>query len=398
MALKSVDPRDVSAIDLASGATPAPEPRVVVVNRFPPAEIVRGSLVVIGVGAALYLLWRIQEVLFLLMLAILLATAIEPLVNRLRRGPFTRGSGVLAVYTAIVVVIGVPAYIIVPNVVSQGGAFASAMPDRLQGLRGYATNLQPRPVSTLALGAIDNAISALQTADRPVAQDQVIEAGATAAHTLISFFTVFVLAYYWLVERASIKRVLLRTVPVRHARGVNTVWMEVEEKLGGWVRGQLLLMLAIGIMATVAYFALGLPNPALLGVTAGLFEIIPMIGPFLAFAPAVLVALAVVDPARALAVAACALVIQQIESNVLVPRVMGRTVGVSPLTVLLGILIGSSLAGLPGAFLAVPLAGAMQVIMAHALRTEDPSQSEEHHDPVDRAAHQGAVSPHRTLA
>jgi predicted PurR-regulated permease PerM len=231
-----------------------------------------------------------------------------------------------------------------------------------------------------------------------VAQDQVIEAGATAAHTLISFFTVFVLAYYWLVERASIKRVLLRTVPVRHARGVNTVWMEVEEKLGGWVRGELLLMLAIGIMAGIAYFVLGLPNPALLGVAAGLFEIIPMIGPFLAFAPAVLVALAVVDPTRALLVAACALVIQQIESNVLVPRVMGRTVGVSPLTVLLGILIGSSLAGLPGAFLAVPMAGAIQVILAHTLRTEDPSQSEEHRDPTDRAAHQGAVSPHRTLA
>ncbi|GAC1322461.1 MAG: AI-2E family transporter [Chloroflexota bacterium] len=398
VALKGVDPRDLSALDIASGTKPAAEPRLVVVNRFPPAEIVRASLVVIGVAAALYLLWRIQEVLFLLMLAILLATAIEPLVNRLRRGPFTRGSGVLAVYTAIVVIIGVPAYVIVPNVISQGGSFASALPERLQGLRGYAQSLQPRPVSSLAVGAIDNAISAVQATDHPVGQNQVIEAGATAAHTIISFFTVFVLAYYWLVERASIKRVLLRTVPVRHARSVNTVWMEVEEKLGGWVRGQLLLMLAIGVMATISYLVLGLPNPALLGVAAGLFEIIPMIGPFLAFAPAVLVALAVVDPTRALLVALAALVIQQIESNVLVPRVMGRTVGVSPLTVLLGILIGSSLAGLPGAFLAVPLAGAIQVIMAHTLRTEDQSQSEEHRDPVDRAAHQGAVARHGTPA
>ena len=85
-----------------------------------------------------------------------------------------------------------------------------------------------------------------------------------------------------------------------------------------------------------------------------------------------------------------ALVIQQIESNMLVPRVMGRTVGVSPLTVLLGILVGTALAGLPGAFLAVPLAGALQVILAHALRAEDPSQAEEHRDPVERAVQQGA--------
>jgi predicted PurR-regulated permease PerM len=389
---------DQSAAELSAGKRPETEPRLVVVNKLPPAEVARAGLVLLGLGVGSYLLWRVQDVLFLLILAILVATAIEPLVNRLRRGPFTRGSGVLAVYTLIVLVIGVPAYIIVPNVISQAGSFVTALPDRLQGLRPYAESLQPRPVSTFAVSALDNAYQAVQVSDRPVAQEQVIEAGATAAHTLISFFTVFVLAYYWLVERASLKRVLLRTVPVRHARNVNTVWMEVEEKLGGWVRGQLILMLAIGLMATIGYVFLGLPNAVLLGVAAGLFEIIPMIGPFLAFAPAVLVALAVVDPTRALAVAGFALVIQQIESNVLVPRVMGRTVGVSPLTVLLGILIGAALAGLPGAFLAVPLAGAVQVILAHVLRTEDASQAEEHHDPVDRAAHQGAARPRSAAA
>jgi predicted PurR-regulated permease PerM len=150
-------------------------------------------------------------------------------------------------------------------------------------------------------------------------------------------------------------------------------------------------MLAVGVMAGVGYTLIGLPNPALLGVASGLFEIVPMIGPFLAFAPAVLVALAI-DPSRSLVVVAFALVIQQLESNVLVPRVMGRSVGVSPLTVLLGILVGSALAGLPGAFLAVPIAGAIQVIVAHALRAEDPSQSEEHRNPTERAVQQGNVN------
>jgi predicted PurR-regulated permease PerM len=353
--------------------------------------VFRAGLVLIGLRLGLYLLWRVQEVLFLLMLAILLSTAIEPLVNRLRRGPFTRGSGVLVVYTLIVVVIGLPAYVIVPSVVSQAASFTETLPDRLQQLRPYAESLQPRPLQGFAIGILDNAFQGVQSPPRP-AQDEIVQAGATAAHTLLSFFSVFVLAYYWLVERALIKRVILRTVPVRHARSVNTVWMEVEEKLGGWVRGQLILMLAIGVMATLGYFLIGLPNPILLGVAAGLFEIIPMIGPFLAFAPAVLVALAL-DPTRALVVVGYALVIQQIESNVLVPRVMGRTVGVSPLTVLLGILVGGALAGLPGAFLAVPLAGALQVLLAHVLRSEDSSQSEEHHEPIDRAVHQGATQP-----
>ena len=195
-------------------------------------------------------------------------------------------------------------------------------------MRNYTQSLHPASVAGMASGVVDNAVGAVQSPQQP-AQDQIVQAGTTAAHTLFAFVTVFVLAFYWLVERAQIKRVCLRLVPVRLARDVNTVWMEVEDKLGGWVRGQIILMLIVGTMATLGYAVLGLPNPALLGVVAGLCEVIPMVGPFLAFAPAVLVALAVLDPTHALLVVAYALVIQQIESNVLVPRVMGHTVGVS---------------------------------------------------------------------
>jgi predicted PurR-regulated permease PerM len=356
--------------------------------KLPPGEVARAGMVLLGMGVGAYLLWRVQEVLFLLFVAILLATAIEPLVNRLRRGPFTRGSGTLVVYSAIILLIGLPTYAIVPGLAGQASSFAESSTQRLQQLREQAATMQPRALQTFAVNTVDSALNALQS-PAPPGQSDLVEAGATALHTIVSFLTVFVLAFYWLLERASIKRVMLRTVPVRYARSVNTVWMEVEEKLGGWVRGQLLLMLAVGVMAAIGYFVFGLPNPVLLGVAAGLFEIVPMIGPFLAFAPAVLVALAI-DPPRAIAVAVYALVIQQIESNVLVPRVMGRSVGVSPLTVLLGILIGSALAGIPGAFLAVPLAGAFQVILAHLLRAEDAAQAEEHGDPSERASQQGA--------
>ena len=303
--------------------------------KLPPLEVARAALVIVGVGFGCFLLWQVQEVLFLLILAILLATAIEPLVKRLRRGPFNRGTGVLAVYTLIILIIGLPAYLFIPSVVDQAATFSATLPDRIQQLRQYADSLHPTVVAGLADGLVQNVIQAVQTPEQP-AQDQIVQAGTTAAHTLFAFVTVFVLAFYWLIERAAIKRVAAAPVPVRHARGVNTVWMEVEEKLGGWVRGQIILMLAIGLHG---HARLRRDRPAesrLLGVVAGLCEIVPMVGPFLAFAPAVLVALAAVDPTRALIVVAYALVIQQIESNVLVPRVMGHTVGVSPLTVLLG--------------------------------------------------------------
>jgi predicted PurR-regulated permease PerM len=361
-------------------------PRSVVVNTYPPAEVVRLLLLVLGFGIGVYVLWRIQEVLFLLFVAILLATAIEPIVNRLRRGPFTRGSGVLVVYTAIMLVIGTAAYFVIPNVLNQAGSFSQTFPERLIAMRVDAAQLTQPALRGALLQILDQLNTAIQVPASPK-QEDLVTVGAAAAQTVISFLSIFVLAFYWLVERASIKRVLLRSVSAAHARDVNTVWLEVEEKLGGWVRGQLVLMLAIGVMAGLGYTILGLPNAALLAVAAGLFEIVPMIGPFLAFAPAVVVALTV-SPGTAVLVVVYALVIQQIESNVLVPRVMREAVGVSPLTVLLGILIGSTLYGLPGAFLAVPVAGAIQVVLAHTLRAEDPEQAEQHADPHDRLEQQ----------
>jgi predicted PurR-regulated permease PerM len=368
------------------------KPRSVVVNTYPPAEVARLLLVVLGFGIGVYILWRIQEVIFLLFVAILVATAIEPIVNRLRRGPFTRGSGVLVVYTGIMLVIGTAAYFVIPNVLNQAGSFTQTLPERLIAMRVDVAQLSQPALRGVLLQLLDQLNTAVQIPATPK-QEDLVAVGAAAAQTIISFLSIFVLAFYWLVERASIKRVLLRSVSVARAKDVNTVWLEVEEKLGGWVRGQLVLMLAIGVMAGLGYTILGLPNAALLAVAAGLFEIVPMIGPFLAFAPAVVVALTV-SPGTAVLVIVYALVIQQIESNVLVPRVMREAVGVSPLTVLLGILIGSALYGVPGAFLAVPLAGAIQVVLAHTLRAEDPAQAEEHADPQERLEQQvGAHGP-----
>ncbi len=371
--------------------TPLTE-RLVVVNKYPPAEVARVFLIVAGLAMGLLILWRIQEVVFLLFIAVLLATAIEPIVNRLRRGPFSRGSGVLVVYTAIMLVIGIAGYLIVPNVLGQAGSFAQTLPDRVQAVRAQASVIEQPALRASVINALDQVAGVLQSPGQPP-QDEIVAFGTAAAQTVISFLTVFVLAFYWLVERASIKRVLLRSVPAHRARSVNTVWLEVEEKLGGWVRGELILMLAIGIMAGVGFTLLGLPNAALLAVAAALFEIIPMLGPVLAFAPAVLVALTI-DPTKAVVVVVYALVIQQLESNVLVPRVMREAVGVSPLTVLLGILVGSALYGLPGAFLAVPVAAAVQVLLAHVLRAEDAAQASEHATTRERLEQEG-LNPQR---
>lgn len=364
---------------------PQPEVTQPVRVTLPAGEVARAGLVVIGLGLGVYVLWHIHEVIFLLFLGILLATAIDPLVNRLRRGPFGRGTGVLAVYSAIVLILGVVTAVTVPSLVAQSDQFFASIPSQIAALRPYAENLRPQPVEEAAIRAIDRVGETVSNPSVPVDDQGLMHIITTIGHTLINFMTVFFLAFYWLVERATIKRALLRLVPASRARDVNVVWLEVEQKLGGWVRGQLLVMAAMAVMAGVGFWIIGLPNPVLLGVLAGVAELIPMVGPFLAFVPALLVALGI-DLWTAGVVLVYAIVIQQIEGNILVPRIMGHSVGISPLTVVLGILIGAILYGLPGAFLAVPVAGAIQVIVAHAVGMEEPPQSPAHSVQVTREA------------
>jgi predicted PurR-regulated permease PerM len=355
-------------------------PTVIVLNRFPARDVARGALVLMGVGLAAYFLWLLREILFLLFLAVMVATAIEPLVNRLRRGPFTKGSGTMTVYVAILLAIATPMYFAFPSLAAQTAAFAENLPERLQTLRPYAEQIPLKPVREGLLGALDLGPRALESpppSEPGEAVENVASAAASAAHTVFNFLTVFVLAFYWILERTAIKRIVLKGVGPKWAANTNAAWIEVEEKLGGWVRGQLLLMLSMAVMAGIGYVVIGLPSPFLLAVIAGLAEIVPILGPFIAFAPAVLVALTI-SPATALVVILFAFVIQQLESYVLVPRIMGHTVGISPMTVFLGILIGASLYGIPGALLAVPVAGAAQVILAHILRSEDDAQAVGH--------------------
>ena len=335
--------------------------------RLPAGEVARAGLVLLGLLVGGYLLWRLTEVLVLVFLAVLLATAVEPLVNRLRRGPFSKGTGSLVVYLGLVLAIGLPIYLAAPAVAAQGAAFAAELPGRLDALRPLAEPLQPPALRDAVLGAFDRAGQVMRSPGAP-GDAELVLVGTTAAHLLFGLMTVFIVGFYWLMERNAIKRVVLQLAGPRHARGVSEAWLEVEQKWGGWVRGQLILMLAIGVMAGLGYVVLGLPSPLLLAAFAAVAEMIPMVGPFLAFLPAVLVALTI-SPGTALAVVVFALVIQQIEGNVLLPRVMSHAAGISPLTVMLGILVGAALYGLPGAFLAVPVAAALQVVGAAWMRS-----------------------------
>jgi predicted PurR-regulated permease PerM len=156
---------------------------------------------------------------------------------------------------------------------------------------------------------------------------------------------------------------VLAFIPAERRAGSRNAWNEIESRLGLWVRGQLILMGAIGGATAIAYTLLGLPGALLLALIAALTEAIPIVGPLLGAIPAVLVA-ATVSPELALVVAGVYLVLQLVEGSVLVPMVMRNTVGISPLLVFISLLIGGAVGGILGAFLAVPVAASIEIILS----------------------------------
>ena len=178
----------------------------------------------------------------------------------------------------------------------------------------------------------------------------------------VYFVTVLAIGFYWTMEVPRFERLLLSLLAVeRRPRALN-VWHEIESKLGGFMRGQGLAMLSIGAASALGYALIGLPNVLALAVLAGLLEAVPLIGPVLAVVPAVLVALPL-GVHTVLLVIGLAVLLQLIESNVLIPRIMHHAVGVSALVGLLAVLAFGTLYGILGVLIAIPMTAVIQVLL-----------------------------------
>jgi len=336
------------------------------------------ALVVIFVAN---LLLKVTDLLFLLLIGILLATAIDPLARRLRTMGFNRPASILSVYLLIFAIFGGLIAFIIPPIVAQGTDFATNLPrvaDHLE--QRYASS----DVAWIRNGAHNGAIKLRQLSDNPpdvtgVLREQAVNVVSSVFGALLSIVTVLLISFYWLSERALIRRALLGFVPVPRRSRVNDIWTHIETKLGLWFRAQLILCGIIGGACALGYGVLRIEYWPLLALIAGATEIIPILGPWIGGIPAVLVA--VTDgPVKAIIVAVFIIVLQQVEGNILVPRIQGDAIGISPLTVILAILAGTTLAGPIGGILAVPISAIIQVLVQDLIIARETNDQ----DDIDR--------------
>lgn len=293
----------------------------------------------------IWFLFQIRHILLLVFIAIIFMSALSPIVDKLQKFKIPRGLAIIFIYILIWAAISYGVASLVPPLVEQSAKFINRL---------------PQDVSALSQGRFD--LSILEPHFQSLPQ-QIVKFAVGAFNNVIGLFTFMVIVFYLIMERSNLKKYLTfmfgKGNKEKHAEEFVS---KLEHKLGSWMRGQLALMLIVGFMSYAGLTFLGVEFAVPLAFIAGLLEIIPNIGPTISMIPAVLVALGT-SPLLGAAVFALYFLIQQLENNLMVPKIMSKAVGLSPLVIILSLMIGFRVAGMAGAVLSVPSVLLLEIII-----------------------------------
>ena len=326
------------------------------------------TAVAVGVVIAALALWKIRTVIALLFVALTISAAMRPGVEWLHARRIPRAVGVLLHYLALLAAFGLLLWLIVPQAIDQvqqalGGATAHS---QLKHAEAHTSGLEHR-----FLVALDRRLRDLPSATALIHPALTIT--KTALEVLAGILFTLAVAAYWIFEREWAEAFLLSLVAPRKREVVRDTWHLIDEKLGAFVRGQLLLISFVSTVLSIAFWALGLPYWLLLGVFAGIVEMVPVIGPLAAGALAVAVALTQ-SWETALLAAVAVYGLRLLQDYVINPRVLGRAVGLSPLIVLVTVSIVAFLFGPFYVLLSVPLASVVATLIDVVVLERNPAK------------------------
>ncbi|WP_017720509.1 AI-2E family transporter [Kamptonema formosum] len=316
---------------------------------------------------ALYILWQIRQVILLLFVAVVLATVLNRFVERLQRSRIKRGVAVaLSVFIVVVLIAGFFA-LAVPPIIDQFQKLVELLPQALERLRGWLYGLQ-NVIPQQLIDDIRNLrgfTQNLQTWGTRIFGNFFTWFNNSIG-TVLNILLVLVLTVMLLVNPSPYRRVFILAFPAFYRRRVAQILSECESSLVGWIKGTLFNMFVIGLLSYIGLRILNVPLPFVNAILAGLLEFIPNLGPTLSVIPPMLLAL-LNAPWKAGAVLVMYIVIQQLESLILVPFVMQETVSLLPAFTLLAVVIFAAFFGFLGLFMAVPLLIVSQIWIKEVL-------------------------------
>jgi predicted PurR-regulated permease PerM len=329
------------------------------------------TLVVIGIVALTLALWKLRVLVSLFFLGLVIAAAMRPGIEWLHARRVPRGAGLAIHYVALAAIVALFLWLVVPRAVNQVSDALGTVPTSKSELDKATKN---------STGIKHSILRALQKRLKKLpAASSLFHAsvGVTKAafEVLIAIFFTFAVAAYWIFERDRARRLLLSLISREHRKTVRDTWDLIDARLGAFVRGQLLLIAFVGTVLSLAFWATGVPFWLLLGIFAGVIEIIPVVGPLAAGAVAIGVGLtASVQVAVGAGVAVLA--VRLLEDYVVVPKVLGHAVGLSPLVVLVSVTAIGLLLGGVYVLLAVPIAAVLVTLVDVIVRDKDPAEEE----------------------
>jgi len=327
---------------------------------------------VILIVLALVFLWLVRDIAVMLLFSIVIASAVDPIASWLQARRIPRVLGVLLVYVSAVLAIGAVIYLIVPPLVDEARALAARSPALVERLFDQFQNSGFINRRTVIFERVEDYLGeTLQNLTRLTPQDfsgnfasglgALVSGIVQVAGGVFASVVTVVVSFYLAVREKGIENFLRSVTPLEHEAYIVDLWQRTQHKMGRWVQGQLILAVVVGLLVYTGLYFLNVPFALTLALVAGALELIPMVGPVLAAIPAVIIAF-FQGTLVGFLTTALYLVIQPIENHILVPQIMKKTLGLSPVIIILALLVGARLGGIVGMLLALPLAAALNEV------------------------------------
>ena len=328
-------------------------------------RMIQTVLTVAGSAILMALLWAAREALMLIYVSALIAMGFAPLVKLIER-PGAQGGrrrvprwlAILVIYAAMVAVLVLIGLMVIPPLVSQAESLWARLPAEFNRIQTFLIShkLMTHPVT------LEEAVQNAPSGAGGNAVGTVLVAISSLIGGIFGLITILILTFYLLVEANAMFEYLVRFVPAGRRGDVGVAARQAVSKVSAWLRAQFVLGGVMGVFTAVGLGLMGVPYFYVIALVAAIGETIPIVGPVIGGVTAVAVAITV-SPKLALMVGLYFLVLHQLEANILVPKIMERRVGVSPVAVLIALLVGGAVWGLVGAILAIPTAAILSVII-----------------------------------
>ncbi|MBU2036898.1 AI-2E family transporter [Patescibacteria group bacterium] len=325
------------------------------------STIFRFILIILG----FVFVYLIRDILLNIFIALIIAAAIDGPVDWMAKHKIRRPLGAAIIYVLVFSLFALFLYVVVPPLSGQLGALASNLPEYLNKLGTGFADLQQK----IGPGSLQNVLNQINN-QLSWAGSNILGAVVNIFGGLVSAGMILVISVYLVIQDKGIKEFVSSVTPKNSQAYVLDLAERVQLKLGSWLRGQLLLMLIVGILSFIGLSLLKVKFALTLALLVGLFEIIPYIGPILGAAPAVALAF-LQSPILALLVIALFVVIHQFENYLITPMVMKRAVGLNPLVIIISMIIGGNLGGILGVVVAVPIVATASVFLGDIFLREE---------------------------